>query len=156
MNTLYIVVGVPGCGKSTWCNAKIAANPNWLHISRDEVRFSMIKEEDDYFSKEKQVFNEYVRQIAEGLEYTNVIADATHLNEPSRLKLIRSIEKLRPDLEYSIFIVYFDVSREVCKARNNKRTGRARVPEEVIDKMYNSMTFPECYPNLIGVEIVRD
>ena len=93
MNTLYIVVGVPGCGKSTWCNAKIAANPNWLHISRDEVRFSMIKEEDDYFSKEKQVFNEYVRQIAEGLEYTNVIADATHLNEPSRLKLIRSIEK---------------------------------------------------------------
>lgn len=38
-----------------------------LYISRDEIRYSMISDKDEYFSKEKEVFNEYVKQIDEAL-----------------------------------------------------------------------------------------
>ena len=162
--TLYILCGVPGCGKSTWVREKMKENvnpiePKWAYVSRDEVRFSMIKEEDDYFAKEKQVFGEYVRRICESLKDTyavNTIADATHLNKISRDKLINAIYRMCPELEFDIVMVYFDVPVEVCIFRNNKRSGRARVPENVIKNMYATLEFPKCRKNLIRVEIVRD
>ena len=162
--TLYILCGVPGCGKSTWVREKMKENvnpiePKWAYVSRDEVRFSMIKEEDDYFAKEKQVFGEYVRRICESLKDTyvvNTIADATHLNKISRDKLINTIYRMYPELEFDIVMVYFDIPIEVCIFRNNKRSGRARVPENVIKNMYATLEFPKCRKNLIRVEIVRD
>ena len=163
--TLYILCGVPGCGKSTWAREKMKENtnpikPKWAYISRDEVRFSLIKEEDDYFAKEKLVFNEFVKRICEKLDdvcVTNVIADATHLSEISRNKLINAIRRNRhKDKPLYIVMVYFDVPLEVCKFRNNKRSGRMRVSDEVIDKMYRSLEFPQLREGLERIEIVRD
>lgn len=164
MNNLYILCGVSGCGKSTWVREKMKENvnpiePKWAYVSRDEVRFSMIKEEDDYFAKEKQVFGEYVRRICESLKDTytvNTIADATHLNKISRDKLINAIYRMCPELDFNIVMVYFDIPVEVCIFRNNKRSGRARVPENVIKNMYATLEFPKCRKDLIRVEIVRD
>lgn len=165
MNNLYILCGVPGCGKSTWVKNKLKENygspdPKWEYVSRDEVRFSIIKEEDDYFAKEKQVYNEFIKQLCEKLDnawITNVIADATHLNEISRNKLINTIRRNRgKDKPLNIVMVYFDVPLEVCKFRNNKRSGRMRVPEDVMDKMYRSLEFPRLREGLERIEIVRD
>ena len=120
----------------------------------------MIKEEDDYFSKEKQVFNEFVKRICEKLDdayITNVIADATHINEVSRNKLINAICRNRhKDKPLHITMVYFDIPLEVCKFRNNKRSGRMRVPDDVMDKMYHSLEFPRLREGLERIEIVRD
>lgn len=162
--TLYILCGVPGCGKTTWMREKMKENinpiePKWGYVSRDEVRFSIIKEEDDYFAKEKQVFNKYVNRICNSLKDTytvNTIADATHLNEISRNKLLNAIYRKCPELDFDIVMVYFDVPVEVCKFRNAKRSGRARVPDNVIEKMYVSFEFPKCRKDLIRIEIVRD
>ena len=164
MNNLYILCGIPGCGKSTWVKNRMAENtstdPKWECVSRDEVRFSIIKEEDDYFSKEKQVFNEFVKRICEKLDdawVANVIADATHLNEVSRNKLINAIRRSRhKDKPLHITMVYFDIPLEVCKFRNNKRIGRMRVPDDVMDKMYRSLEFPQLREGLERIEIVRD
>lgn len=164
MNNLYVLCGIPGCGKSTWVKNRMAENtsstdPKWEYVSRDEVRFFMVKEEEDYFSKEKQVFNEFVERICAQLDdawITNVIADATHLNEVSRNKLINAIRRKRPNLPLHITMVYFDVPLEVCKFRNNKRSGRMRVPDEVMDKMYRSLEFPQLREGLERIEIVRD
>ena len=164
MNNLYILCGIPGCGKSTWVKNRMAENtsstdPKWEYVSRDEVRFSMVKEEDDYFSKEKQVFNEFVKRICEKLDdawVTNVIADATHLNEVSRNKLINSIRRQRPNKPLNITMVYFDVPIEVCKFRNAKRQGRARVPDNIIEKMNVQLEFPKLREGLNHIEIVRE
>lgn len=165
MTNLYILCGLPGCGKTSWTRNKMKENtsstdPKWDYVSRDEVRFSIIDEEDDYFAKEKQVFNEYIRRICEKLDdpyLTNVIADATHLNEVSRNKLINAIRRNRcKDKPLHITMVYFDIPLEVCKFRNNKRLGRARVPDEVMDKMYRSLEFPQLREGLERIEIVRD
>lgn len=164
MNNLYILCGVSGCGKSTWVKNRMAENasstdPKWAYVSRDEVRFSMIKEEDDYFSKEKQVFGEFVNRICRNLDDAwtgNVIADATHLNEFSRDKLINAIRRARPNAPLNITMVYFDIPLEVCKFRNNKRSGRALVPEHVLEKMYAQLEFPKLRKGLECIEIVRD
>lgn len=164
MNNLYVLCGIPGCGKSTWVKNRMAENtsstdPKWVYVSRDEVRFSMIKEEDDYFSKEKQVFEEFVNRLCGNLSDAwtqNVIADATHLNEISRDKLINAIRRKRPNLPLHITMVYFDIPLEVCKFRNDKREGRARVPDEVMNKMYAQLEFPKLRKGLEAIEIVRD
>ena len=166
MNNLYILCGIPGCGKSTWVQKKMKENEptgissqKWAYVSRDEVRFSMVKEEDDYFSKEKQVFNEFVNRICGNLSDSwidNVIADATHLNEISRDKLINAIRRKRPNLPLNITMVYFDIPLEVCKFRNNKRSGRAHVPDNVIEKMHAGLQFPKLRKDLERIEIVRD
>lgn len=64
-NTLVLMCGAPGSGKTTIAK-KLMCN-NDLYISRDEIRYSMISDEDEYFSKEKEVFNEYIKQIDEAL-----------------------------------------------------------------------------------------
>jgi tRNA uridine 5-carbamoylmethylation protein Kti12 len=164
MNNLYVLCGIPGCGKSTWVKNRMAENtsstdPKWAYVSRDEVRFSMITEEDDYFSKEKQVFEEFVNRICGNLSdayIQNVIADATHLNEISRDKLINAIRRKRPNLPLHITMVYFDIPLEVCKFRNDKREGRAHVPDEVMNKMYIQLEFPKLRKGLEAIEIVRD
>lgn len=164
MNNLFILCGLPGCGKTSWARNKMKENTSstdskWAYVSRDEVRFSIIKEEDDYFSKEKQVFYEYVKRIVNSLENNyvlNTIADATHLNEVSRDKLINAIKKTRPNLNFDIVMVYFDIPIEVCQFRNEKRTGRARVPESAINRMAATFEFPKYRKNLVRIEIVRD
>ena len=50
-NTLVLMCGAPGSGKTTIAK-KLMCN-NDLYISRDEIRYSMISDEDEYFSKEK-------------------------------------------------------------------------------------------------------
>lgn len=57
MSTLYILCGPSGCGKSTWRNEFIKDYNNRIHyVSRDEIRFSLVKEGEDYFSKGKRSF----------------------------------------------------------------------------------------------------
>ena len=48
------MVGCPGSGKSTWAKKHL---PDTYYVSRDEVRFSLLQDGEDYFSHEKEVFN---------------------------------------------------------------------------------------------------
>ena len=50
MGKLFILMGAPGSGKSTWVKNHMTLNDSY--ISRDDVRFSMVPEGDEYFSKE--------------------------------------------------------------------------------------------------------
>jgi predicted kinase len=139
MKRLYITCGIPGSGKSTWAAQK--CTQGWSWNSRDRIRFSIITNEDDYFAYEDKVYDTFVSNIQndinDGIE--NIIADATHLNERARKQLLNRISLLG----YEVIYVYFDVSLDTAIERNNKREGRIKVPETVIKKMYNSLTFPE-------------
>ena len=96
MNNLYILCGIAGCGKSTWVKNRMAENTSstdhkWEYVSRDEVRFSMIKEEDDYFSKENEVFNKWINNINSEISNDKIdiiYVDATHLTPKARNKVL--------------------------------------------------------------------
>ena len=88
---LYMMCGIPGSGKSTWAKEYLASA---LYVSRDEIRYSMVKEDEEYFSKETEVFNTFIEKIAVNLmSEKDVVADATHINFQSRLKTIKGINK---------------------------------------------------------------
>ena len=137
MSKLMLMCGIPGSGKTTI--AKKMTNNFIKYVSRDEIRFSMLNENDEYFSKEKEVFEEYMNQINRALkEGYDVIADATHLNRSSRAKVLNRLT-IKPD---TIIVACACVSLETALERNNKRAGLAKVPESQIRRMAHSIELP--------------
>ena len=108
MSILYMLCGPSGCGKTTWARkyTEDHANEDIRYVSRDEIRFSMLKEGEDYFAHEKEVFKRFVDTIRLNLiSGFDVIADATHLNAFSRRKLTQAIDMYFTD--YQIIYVVF-------------------------------------------------
>lgn len=138
MTVLKVMCGVPASGKSSYI--KEHANPEDLVVSRDEIRFSMLTPGIPYFSKEKEVFNEFCNRINNGIgKYKVVWADATHLNNSSRWKLLYNIN--RNDFEEINFIA-IETPLEVCLERNSPREDIKRVPEDSIRSMSASYRRP--------------
>lgn len=138
MPILYILCGPSGSGKSTWAHTEMQ---DTMYVSRDEIRFSMVKDDEDYFSHEKEVFGAFVKAIADRiLTGCDTIADATHLNEFSRRKLTQALDMYTT--EYEIVYVVFNVDADTCIARNTNREGRAKVPDEVIRSMCRNFKYP--------------
>lgn len=140
---LYIMMGTPGSGKSTYAKRFLWENdPMCLYVSRDSIRFKYVAENEQYFSKEKEVFKEYVKMINTGLANGyNVVADATHLNFPSRSKLLKHLEFDPTKVE--VVIVWLQTSLEDCLKRNENRAGtRSYVPPDQILKMNAATSAP--------------
>lgn len=142
--TLYIMCGAPGSGKTWFAKNKLMKDSNWDYISRDEVRFSIVKNDEEYFSHETAVFNQFVEKIAVALEWgnDNIIADATHLNWGSRRKLLQALVAYYPIEMLDIIPVVIEAKLEDILEHNKLRDGRARVPEETIRRMYRNISDP--------------
>lgn len=147
MAKLYILCGPSGAGKTTWACKFIEEhyNDDIRYVSRDEIRFSIVKENENYFAHEKEVFKKFANTIAQTLvDGFDVIADATHLNEFSRRKLTQAIDMTITD--YEIIYVIFDIDADTCVEHNKEREGRADVPENIIRNMcrdFRAPTFDE-------------
>jgi len=143
---LYILCGPSGSGKSTFANEflqklSLEGIDKRICVSRDAIRLSMLKDDEDYFSHEDEVFATFVNTIATQLQDgACVIADATHLNMSSRRKLTYAIDKTFSD--YEIVYVTFEVPVEVCLSRNALRFGRACVPDDTIREMHKAFRIP--------------
>lgn len=139
---LYISCGVPGSGKSTFLNKN--KREDEVIVSRDEIRFSILKDGEEYFSHEDEVYDKFINTIVRNLEAgKNVYADATHLNEKSRAKTYNAVTN-STDVEFSLEAIYFDVPVAICLNRNeNRKETKTYVPRGVIRRMAASYTFPE-------------
>lgn len=138
--TVFLLCGIPGSGKSTWARNHMTPTTEW--ISRDNVRFSIVREDEEYFSHEEEVFDTFIAYIKQTLENPKVdviIIDATHISKRARRKVLSRIRKQNI---FELDCVWFDVSLNTCLARNHLRTGRERVPETAIENMYKSKIYP--------------
>lgn len=139
---LFLVAGAPGSGKSTWVRERVAKYGGY-HISRDEIRFAILDERGgDYFDYENEVIRTFISRINELLdneeECCDIYVDATHLTNSSRNQIMR---QLHLNSTYKI-AVWFNVPLDICKYRNNQRTGRAKVPTITLENMYNRASKP--------------
>lgn len=138
MASLVLMMGVPGSGKTTY--AKKMMGDYDIYVSRDEIRFGLVKEDEPYFSKEDEVLQTFIRTINDALPIAQryVIADATHLNMGSRAKILKNLHN-KPD---NVYVIYVAVSLQTALERNAQREGRALVPESSIKNMYKSIILP--------------
>lgn len=139
MKELILMMGVPGSGKSTY--ARNVLRYGDIYISRDEIRYSMLTDEDDYFAKENEVIETFIQYIDEALAETQhqgkVYADATHLSPKGRAQVLKQLKN-----KNKVSVIYLDIPLNVILKRNAQREGRALVPENIVRRMYNSIILP--------------
>ena len=137
--TLYLMCGVSGSGKSTYIQKYLTPNCAWC--SRDLVRFSLLEDNDNYFSKENEVFNKWINNINSEISNDKIdiiYVDATHLTPKARNKVLDKLSLNNVD----IIPISFELPLKTCLERNAKRTGRALVPEDTIINMYQGYKAP--------------
>jgi predicted kinase len=139
MKNLYMMCGVPGSGKSTY----VATNfPDATVISRDAIRFALLKDGDDYFAYEDTVLQIFYAEIQNAIDSdkeNDIIIDATHLTPKARATCLEELKNLD---KVNLVALSIEVPLAIALYRNDKRTGRARVPDTVIRNMYKSYKIP--------------
>ena len=143
MINLFLTVGIPGCGKSTKVK-QLIKEKGGIRISRDEIRFSLLNDGDDYFSKEKEVMKIFISSIQNAIKskIENIYIDATHLTDKARTKLLNELEL---NDEVKLHCLVFDVDINLCIERNAQRIGREYVPVSVIRRMAYQVKAPSLF-----------
>ena len=138
-NTLYITVGLPGSGKSTYVKNFIK-DKEIEYISSDSLRAVYGKDETDQ-TVTHQVFGHIKRKVDEFLkDGKNVLVDATSVNRKERSDYINTAKKYGA----KVVAIVFKMDRQGLIDRNKKRgeQGGRVVPDWVIDKMLNKFEEP--------------
>lgn len=138
MRILYLLRGVPGCGKTTFLSALPDANA--YVISSDALRMQFggleMNENGEYkisMKQDKKTWNTLHDILKYRMEQgLTTFIDATHYS----LKLIKSYQSLCNDYNYQLKVIDFSsVDLELCLERNRLREIHKRVPEDVILRM---------------------
>lgn len=138
MATLIMMCGLPGSGKSTFARKKVQEF-GCEYVSRDEIRFSLLKEGEEYFAHENEVYNIFTNKIRQHLiENKVVVVDAMHLTKASRKKLLKRFN----GLNFIKICIYMDVPVEVSSDRNERRNGKTKVPKDRFNQMIRNLQVP--------------
>jgi predicted kinase len=132
MSTIYIAVGLPGSGKSTYAKNFIKGK-DIEYLSSDELRAVFGKSEEDQ-TVTPLVFGHIKRKVDEFLkDGKNVLVDATSVNRRERADYITTAKKYGA----KVVVLVFKMDRQGLIDRNKKRgeQGGRVVPDWVIDKM---------------------
>lgn len=138
MADLYLMCGIPGSGKSTFLKNFVTKDTSVI-ISRDEIRFSLLKEGEDYFSHENEVVKIFWHKINEELAAgRDVFVDQTSINPRSRKWLLKHVNGYD-----NANIIWIDEEIKTCLERNEKRKGtHSYVPKKVIYDMSRNFIKP--------------
>lgn len=146
MQRIYILSGMPGIGKTTWakriCQLYKQQDLEINYISRDEVRFELVSIEEEYFSKEKIVFDNFMHRANEmAATGEDLIIDATHLNKASRRKMLSRLAYNKKNTK--LILVIFPLNLNLALERNERRRGtRSYVPVPALRKMARAIDKP--------------
>lgn len=135
MQTLYVMCGISGSGKSTWANKFAQDNFDTLVVSTDGIR-GILFGDASVQRAGKLVFDIAHKMIDECIEAGyNVVFDATNLHARDRKKLI---EEYHDRVQMCCVLCAPPVN--VCVKRQEKRS--RKVPEQVIRSQAAKLSFP--------------
>lgn len=135
--TLYITVGLPASGKSTWAKKLVADNPNtYKRVNKDDLRAML---DVSHWSNGNEQFVLDTRDfiVREALKQgKSVIVDDTNLSLKHQERLENIVSHVNRGI--TIKIVFFDVSVDECIKRDSQRSESAKVGAKVIGIMQRS------------------
>lgn len=132
--TVYITIGIPASGKTTWARQFVADNPDsTIIVSRDDIRAAH-----GWRSgfNEQAVTRIHRAQMEAGfLEGLDVVVADTNINKSFRNKLIKFCHEHAQD----VVLYKFPIALDEAILRDSKRTSHMVGPD-VITKFYNDLT----------------
>ncbi|MBC7262777.1 MAG: AAA family ATPase [Chloroflexi bacterium] len=134
--TLYLTVGVPGSGKTTWVQQSL---PGVRRISMDDQRELLLGSRSDQ-SLNPEVFRACSYRLHEALARNEtVIWDAQSHTLAQRRNVLRAARGHHA----TVIIIHFDVP--LCVALERNRMREFAVPDEVIIRSYRRLLEPRDY-----------
>lgn len=138
MTNFYMLVGLPGSGKSTIAEKIIKKNPNIKVFSSDSLRKELWGDENKQ-GDNSELFTELHTRIKDCLFLGNdCIYDATNISAKRRIAFLNSIKSIKNVNKVCVFAL---TSIEKCYENNKKR--KRQVPEDVIKNMYLRFDIPQ-------------
>jgi len=135
---VIFTVGLPASGKSTWARAYVEKNPDWIRISRDDLRNMRGK----YWipKQEKLITKLEIDSVLTVLSFDkNAIVDATNLNPGFLQNFKDKIKKQYPEIQFESKFFEIDVDEAIKRDLNRV----ASVGSKVIQGMYDKYLAPE-------------
>lgn len=149
MNTLYMPVGLAGCGKSTYGSSMLSEGKVDIILSSDTYRLKLLGSESDQ-SNNSLVFDTLYNDLRNYLtKGKNVYLDATNLTIKDRKRALDICKSLSVNVEALVFAVDIDIVKD-----QNARRDRV-VPESVIDKMICKFQLPLLTEGFSKIELIR-
>lgn len=141
---VYVLVGLPASGKSTWLAARGATA-----LSSDAMRLLLRDNEADQ-TIHGQVFALLRRLLRTRLELgaAESYVDATNLTKKERRQWIKIAEWYGAEC----VAVYFDVPLAVCLQRNAAR--QRVVPVEAMERLATRLNPPELAEGFVSIQVV--
>lgn len=135
MQKIFLPVGIPGSGKSTWAKAEVAKDPdNWCRINNDDIRAML---NGSVWSAEYEKFITETRSflIREALKRgKNVIVDNLNINRRHFDDVVKIARAVNGNFQVIEKPFYIEVEEAI--ERDSKREGKAQVGEKVIRKWF--------------------
>ena len=143
MSNLYVMIGLPGSGKSYWANKLYIDNEQLYEptviLSSDEYRKKLYGDESDQ-THNNEVFNALYSDMRKYLsEGKSVIFDATNTTLKARRRIFNEIQGIKDINHIIVYVVCPPI--EKCYEQNSMR--ERKVENYVIDKFYRSFQFPQ-------------
>ena len=151
MNSLIMMIGIPGSGKSTYARHLMNHLDNVVIHSSDSIRKELSGSEQET-TINKEVFSLLHRRMMIDLQHgKDVIYDATNLDVRNRRNIIRLVRSQLKGVE--IIAMVMDSDMEECKAFNLKR--ERVVPDHILNKMQKDYTVPSLDEGFDRIVLVK-
>ena len=133
---MYITVGLPASGKTTWAMSKVAEDSSLVNVNRDDIREMRFGGFTGKPEHEAEVTRTQNGAIANAFKRDQwVIVSDTNVNR----KFVGQLVKIAENWGAKVEFVYFDTPMQECIKRDKARAaqGKRAVGEEVI-RNFNS------------------
>lgn len=133
MPNLIMLVGIPASGKSSYAKENYK---DYKIYSSDKLREKLFNNVNDQTHNDelfRYIHKNIIKDLQNGI---NVVYDATNIYSRNRKSFLNKLF----NINCNKICIVFNVDIDKCKLRNSTR--ERKVPEKVIDKMYNKMELP--------------
>ncbi len=138
MAKLFVLIGLPGAGKSTFAQVVRERNKKIEYVSSDELR----KEFSEFKDNHSKIFDIMNKRTIDMLRKNNsVIYDSTNLERKYRIDLFNKIRTLSlENLKVEAVFIHNGLNKAIEQSKNRKN--RNDVNEKLIRDMYETMELP--------------